>query len=790
MRRFILILLTIAFLLTMVSCDTGSLPLLPGMPETEKETEKVLELDTTYMYELVPLRIPDESLENLKLVRSSAIKEDGTKQISDISIDDTHIQINYYMKYDGKHKSYTAYFDWEGNCVQIVESPPIPRSTKYDDGYRYVFVDYILPDGTLIGVDCRTEANEFNLFHYTADGEFLHDLYVEYTEEFFSGTSFAVREDRYAFCAYNHLYIIDTDFNLLHSCIPDVEVHYLFFREDGTVCVQDWDGILWDIDPDTGVTTPMSGTTKINYSQKLPLEFYRQEGTYYSVEEDGIFYKPIGSKDEAEKVLLLDWLSSGVVCKDTEVLAIPDDEHMLILSKNNMDGVAEYAVLRKVPQGTTVAKEKVILRTYGLPLILERAAAQFNRTNSDYHIEVQDSYPHYTEDRRKIYEDYEERISTDLFGTMAAGNIPDLFMPNVYTGMLLLNLEKQGYLADLSSLTHRLTGSARGAVTHGDSCIQIPYVLTYNTIATTVTDQPLTAELLTEYAAGLEKGQYLFSEPIFLQKSLITAIQSTFVDKASGTCSFETPLFTDYLEVLGSLESLTNVKLGGIDPNTVELAMTLDTLPRTLKNGELPFLFVPIRNLRFMHLLRILYDGNDYSFCGFPDTKLVVESLNSLAVLKDGNCTEGAMAFLEFLLSTEVQSSEIIGSLGVPVTSDAVRTWLDNDWYFTYYLGDNYYYIQDNGKMLGMLTGTKLEYVFRQKEPDSPEYELKMEIQYTEAEKAAILSLLETESVSHHADPTLVNIINEEVYTYLSSDRSAEDTAHILQSRVSTYLAE
>jgi len=572
--------------------------------------------------------------------------------------------------------------------------------------------------------------------------------------------------------------------------MTDIELNAIFFREDGTVCVQDWDGILWDIDPDTGVTTPMSGTTKINYSQKLPLEFYRQEGTYYSVEEDGIYYKPIGSKDEAEKVLLLDWLTSGVICKDTEILAVRDDEHMLTLSKNNMDGVAEYAVLRKVPEGTTVAKEKVILRTYGIPLILERAVAQFNRTNSDYHIEVQDSYPHYTEDRRKIYEDYEERISADLFGTMAAGNIPDLFMPNVYTGMLLLNLEKQGYLADLSSLTGRLTGSARGTVTHGSTCIQIPYVLTYNTIATTVTDQYLTAELLTEYAAGLEKGQYLFSEPDFLQKSLITAIQSTFVDKASASCSFETPLFTDYLKVLGSLESLTNVKLGGIDPHSAELAMTLDTLPETLASGELPFLFVPIRNLRFMHLLRILFDGRGYTFCGFPDTELVVESLSSLAVLKDGNCTEGAMAFLEFLLSTEVQSSEIIGSLGVPVTSDAVRTWLDNDWYFTYYLRENYYYIQDNGIMLEMLMGTQLAYSTRQKEAEYPENAKYMEIQYTESEKAAILSLLETESVSHHADPTLVNIINEEVYTYLSGDRSAEDTAHILQSRVSTYLAE
>ncbi len=378
MRRFILILLTIAFLLTVVSCDTGSLPLLPGMPETEKEAEKVLELDTTYMYELVPLRIPDDSLKNLKLIRSSANMEDGTKQISDIYADDTHIQINYHMKYDGKYKFYTAYFDWEGNCIQITDFPAPPNSTKYDDGYRIMFIEYTLPDGTVIGLDCRTEEKEFNLFHYTADGEILHDMYVDYTEEFFSGTSFAVREDRYAFCAYNHLYIIDTDFNLLHSCIPDVEVNYLFFREDGTVCVQDWDGILWDIDPDTGAATPLSGTVKINYSQKLPLEFYRQEGTYYSVEEDGIYYKPFGSKDETEKVLLLDWLSSGVVCKDTEVLAIPDDEHMLILSKNNMDGVAEYAVLRKVPQGTTVAKEKVILRTYGLP---SRRPSGLRKTN-------------------------------------------------------------------------------------------------------------------------------------------------------------------------------------------------------------------------------------------------------------------------------------------------------------------------------------------------------------------------------------------------------------------------
>ena len=773
MKCCLLLILSIVLFFHTTSCDGNNVP---EVHISVNEPYKYITLDTTYMYELVLLRIPEEYQNPI---------------VYDMSFDNASIQLTHYIiDKDNKAVHYVSFFDWDGNHTKTIKLTEAPYSTKYDDLDRYMSMYYVHPDGTFIGIDTRQENNELNLIQYTADGEFIHDLYVTYDQWEYSPALWVVSDDMYAYYMANHLYIIDTDFNLLYSCVPDIVLNAIFFREDGSVCVQDWDGILRNIDPDTGVTSPLSGTTKINHSQNLPLEYYRQEDTYYSVEENGIYYKPFGSKDETEKVLLLDWLASGVVSEDTEILAIPDDEHMLTLSKNNMDGVAEYAVLRKVPEGTTVAKEKVILRTYGLPLVLQRAVAQFNRTNSDYHIEVQDSYPHYTEDRRKIYEDYEERISADLFGTMAAGNVPDLFMPNVYTGMLLLNLEKQGYLADLSSLTGRLTGSARGAVTHGESCIQIPYVLTYNTIATTVTDQYLTAELLTEYAAGLEKGQYLFSEPDFLQKSLITAIQSTFVDKASGTCSFETPLFTDYLEVLGSLESLTNVKLGGIDPHSAELAMTLDTLPETLASGELPFLFVPIRNLRFMHLLRILFDGRGYTFCGFPDTELVVESLSSLAVLKDGNCTEGAMAFLEFLLSTEVQSSEIIGSLGVPVTSEAVRTWLDNDWYFTYYLSENYYYIQDNGIMLEMLMGTQLAYSTRQKEAEYPENAKYMEIQYTEAEKAAILALLETESVSHHADPTLVNIINEEVYTYLSGDRSAEDTAHILQSRVSTYLAE
>ncbi len=782
MYRILLFLITIFMALQFTSCKVENIPV--SFPETSVSNQYI-EPDITYMYELIPLRLPEDKYSTTPLSPYTSNIQDGSKT-THICTDNSSIQVYYYEE-NNADSHYLALFDWDGNHIQTIHLPRIPLPSKYNDGIRTIFQNYTISDNEFIGIDCRIQEKEFNLFKYTSDGHITHDLYVKFEEQNHSSILWAVADNKYAFHAYNHLYVIDFDFNLLHSCTPDRELKALFFRKDGSIYVQDWYGVLLNIDLDTGITTEITGSSE---NKTNPLEFYRSDDTYYSVEPNGIYYIPISNDHAEEKTLLMDWLTSGVVYKDTEVLAIHDDEHMLILSENNIDGATEYAILKKLPADTTIAKEKVLLRTYGIPLILERAVAEFNRTNRHYHIEVQDHYPHYTENRMKIYEDYEERITAHMFTTMAEGDIPDLFLPNSYTGMLLLNLEKQGYLADLSSLTDRLTGSARGAVTHSSSCVQIPYVINYNTITTNITDNTLTAEMLTEYAAELAEGEALFSEPLYLQRSLISAIQSTFVEKSTASCSFETPLFTDYLELLGSLENLTDVYLGGIDTITSELAMTLDILPDNLASGKLPFLFVPIRNLRFMHLLRIAYDNSPYTFCGFPDTMLVVQEMDSLAVLKDGKCTKGAMAFLEFLLSKEVQSSDIISSLGVPVTTEAVRTWLDNDWYFTYRLDYNYYYIQEDGIMLDMLMGSKLAYSHRQKEPACPDGEYYMEIQYTDTEKNAIMTLLETDSVSRHNDPTLTDIINEEVYTYLSGDRTAEDTAHILQSRVSTYLAE
>ena len=60
----------------------------------------------------------------------------------------------------------------------------------------------------------------------------------------------------------------------------------------------------------------------------------------------------------------------------------------------------------------------------------------------------------------------------------------------------------------------------------------------------------------------------------------------------------------------------------------------------------------------------------------------------------------------------------------------------------------------------------------------------------TEADKNSIRRMAEDPSVGSLLDPTLKAIVSEEISAYLSGDRTAGDTVRVLQSRVSTYLAE
>jgi len=141
-----------------------------------------------------------------------------------------------------------------------------------------------------------------------------------------------------------------------------------------------------------------------------------------------------------------------------------------------------------------------------------------------------------------------EDVSEELFRTLAEGNIPDLLLINNYGEALYRNLEKQGYLADVTALTDRLTASAKNAARYKETFTRIPLTIRYSTLLYDTAETPLTLENFLSGKGNLQPGQALFSDHI--SGGLTVVIQSLFIDTAAQSCSFDSPEFITYLELL------------------------------------------------------------------------------------------------------------------------------------------------------------------------------------------------------------------------------------------------
>ena len=60
----------------------------------------------------------------------------------------------------------------------------------------------------------------------------------------------------------------------------------------------------------------------------------------------------------------------------------------------------------------------------------------------------------------------------------------------------------------------------------------------------------------------------------------------------------------------------------------------------------------------------------------------------------------------------------------------------------------------------------------------------------TDAEEMGLRKIIENASIINHFDATILSILNEELPQFLAGNRSAADTARVLQNRVQTYLNE
>lgn len=746
MKHIFCALMTVLLLFS--ACDSSE-------PEGfRKQEKKYHTFDPAVTWELLPL--VSESGEPVKDRDTTyrpldySVMEDGIVWLCDRSETDE----NGYVK--AVH-IYTETFDFDGNSLGVTEHP---LDRKYRIPSLYAAWE-ILPDGEYLLAEAYSvgfNKQEMRMIRYDSAGTVLAECRLPLGIM----PALAVSESCYAVSLANQILLFDTDLQRTAVMAYPGEMNELFFGEDGTLYGQDWQGRIVRVDFESRkVTEVLPDERNTGFAQM----FGGGETFLYSADQTGV----VGYAEGAEEgSITLDWDSSCLLFENTEILQVINEDLFLVISADNLEMEKRYALLRRMEGDEEIRREHitVLLPDRGKRInAAELAAVQFNRTNEQYYVTLETA---------------EDDYDKEIFARMENGDAPDMVLFDTRLEKVYLNLEKQGYLTDLSvyGFADTLTGSAAGAVMRGDAMYRVPYTVQYDTLVRTGLEDTVTAE---ELVSRTGKGEMLFTDPYMLPNHFLTCIQSLFIDPAAGTCHLDSEEFAEYLTFYSRLSGCTNEEAGMLSVSNFDGRLSSYTLsdaalPGKLQKGEIPFFLLTVGTMDAFAYTELLYGGTVHSICGFPGVPLLVSHMDSGAILETSGSAEGAAAFLSYLLSDEVQTSSLILNSYVPVTADAVEA----------ELAYNYRYCGVNSMDI-------LETAWKTMEPevlDIFEQKWYREIRVTEQSRNRIRALLDDDRAGRYADPTLEGILLEEISAYLSGDRTMEDTVRVLQSRVSTYLAE
>ena len=162
-----------------------------------------------------------------------------------------------------------------------------------------------------------------------------------------------------------------------------------------------------------------------------------------------------------------------------------------------------------------------------------------------------------------------------------------------------------------------------------------------------------------------------------------------------------------------------------------------------------------------------------------------MQSLGLLSVFADSANLGGCKAFLDFILSDDMQTSQLLAEHMLPVTRSAMERLIDENRYF--------YYSKNFGTVAGMdpnVITLILEPMMANRFLDESKASSYTVVEITDEDKANMMSFFDNCISYAHPDETIRDILNEELSVYRAGVRTLEETTKIIDSRVWIYLNE
>lgn len=433
-------------------------------------------------------------------------------------------------------------------------------------------------------------------------------------------------------------------------------------------------------------------------------------------------------------------------------------------------GYSVPAIFSKVPPEEVKDKQVIVLAMAGANWNVRRCAINFNKENEDYRISILDYSSLYSSD-----DDYMagiNRLNTDI----ASGKVPDVILLN--ESMPVESYISKGLFEDLKpyinkdeelDLDNFMPNIVEAFSVNGKMYALVPSYCICSLVAKASDvgeERGWTVQEAADLLASKPEGTWLLEN--VTRSRMMTYCMSMsgnqFIDWESGACSFNSDEFIQMLEFIGTFPEEIDE-----DIYTDDFWDHYDSMWREGRVIGSVYYFGSFRDYNNVEKGTF---GEEITMIGFPssneDGSVIVPDMQFALSAKSG-VKEGAWEFLRTFVTDKYQEENVTYSF--PLSISRLLELAGEAMEKPYYIDEK---------------GNKVEY-------DNTHYIGGEEITIppmTKQETEEMMELLYSFTQVAKQDDTLQNIIEEEAAPYFAGQKSAEDVAAIIQSRVQIYVNE
>lgn len=486
---------------------------------------------------------------------------------------------------------------------------------------------------------------------------------------------------------------------------------------------------------------------------------------FYLIGNNKIFGYNLGAK---EITPLMDFIDSDMSSPYVHSLSAVSEKELYAVSNDESTGENVLLKLTKVAPEDVVEKIILTLACYGLDWDIRRQIVDFNKSNTEYRIQITDYSQFDTE------EDYSAGL-TKLNTDLASGNVPDILLPNAQLPMA--SYVAKGLFEDLYPYIDgdqelerdNFFSNILSAYETDGKLYRLVPSFTINTVVGKTADvgaeSGWTLEDLEAVMKKKPQGTQYF-DGMTRSGILRYSIQMTgeeFIDWDSGKCSFDSEGFIRLLEFAAQFpEEL------GDDFYNEDYWNNSDSLWR---NGKVLLMGFYLDSFSSYNMTKKGTFGEEITLIGFPSQEgkgAAISSGMELAMSSKSKHKEGAWQFLRHFLMEEYQEKI---PYGLPLSKKRVEALGKEAMKKPTYEDE---------------TGAMVEY-------DQTHYVGGQEIVITpmsQKEVDEVIAYISSIDQIYTYDMELVNIIEEEAAHYFAGQKKVEEVAGIIQSRIQIYVNE